>query len=237
VGELPAREQSSQLLAHRALAPPPPSFFRRSSSGAGPNVRTIQLTKDPTGTAGDSGIVEPWGFRTTTPHRDTRYCECGYRANCDAGSLAQALATSITITSCAVLVAAAAVTYTDPEQFPHLGVGLWWAAATVTTVGYGDVVPSSPGGRLIGGLLMFLGIASLALLTAIAASAIVVGEVRSEEREIEREETEILSELRNLASRMSRLERMNDEHFRSEGRMTDTGQVTGVERKRRSTHP
>jgi voltage-gated potassium channel len=90
-------------------------------------------------------------------------------------SLAQALVTSITITSCAVLVAAAAVTYTDPEQFPHLGVGLWWAAATVTTVGYGDVVPSSPGGRLIGGLLMFLGIASLALLTAIVASAIVVG--------------------------------------------------------------
>jgi voltage-gated potassium channel len=90
-------------------------------------------------------------------------------------SLAQALVTSITITRCAVLVAAAAVTYTDPEQFPHLGVGLWWAAATVTTVGYGDVVPSSPGGRLIGGLLMFLGIASLALLTAIVASAIVVG--------------------------------------------------------------
>lgn len=115
-------------------------------------------------------------------------------------SLAQALGLSITITSCAIMAAAAAVTYTDPEPFPHLGVGLWWAAATVTTVGYGDVVPSSPGGRLIGAVLMFLGIASLALLTAIAASAIVVGEVRSEEREIEKEETEILSELRKLTS-------------------------------------
>ena len=101
-------------------------------------------------------------------------------------SLAQALGLSMTITSCAIAAAAAAVTYTDPEQFPHLGVGLWWAAATVTTVGYGDVVPSSPGGRLIGAVLMFLGIASLALLTAIAASAIVVGEVRSEGREIEK---------------------------------------------------
>ncbi len=96
-------------------------------------------------------------------------------------------------------------------------MALWWASATVTTVGYGDVVPSSSGGRLIGGVLLFLGIASLALLTAIAASAIVVGEVRSEEREIEREEAEILSELRNLGSRMSRLERMTGEHFRSEG--------------------
>ena len=103
-------------------------------------------------------------------------------------SLAQALGLSITITSCALVAGAAAVTYTDPEQFPHLGVGLWWAAATVTTVGYGDVVPSSREGRLISGALMFLGIASLALLTAIAASAIVVGEVRSEEREMEREE-------------------------------------------------
>ena len=136
-------------------------------------------------------------------------------------SLAQALGLSITITSCAIMAAAAAVTYTDPEPFPHLGVGLWWAAATVTTVGYGDVVPSSPGGRLIGAVLMFLGIASLALLTAIAASAIVVGEVRSEEREIEKEETEILSELRKLTSRISRLEGITNEHIKSEGRTAD----------------
>jgi voltage-gated potassium channel len=152
-------------------------------------------------------------------------------------SLAQALATSIAITSCAVLTAAAAVTHTDPELFPDLGVGLWWAVATVTTVGYGDVVPASPGGRFVGGMLMFVGIASLALLTAIAASAIVVGEVRSEEREIEREESEILLELRNLAGRMSRLERMTDELVHPDGEPTDTGQVSGAERKLRSKHP
>jgi voltage-gated potassium channel len=152
-------------------------------------------------------------------------------------SLAQALATSIAITSCAVLTAAAAVTHTDPELFPDLGVGMWWAVTTVTTVGYGDVVPSSPGGRFVGGILMFIGIASLALLTAIAASAIVVGEVRSEEREIEREESEILSELRNLASRMSRLERMTDELIHPESETTATGQVAVVEGKHRSKHP
>jgi voltage-gated potassium channel len=131
-------------------------------------------------------------------------------------TLAQALGASVTVTGCAIITAAAAVTHTDPEQFPDLGVGLWWAAATVTTVGYGDVVPTSSAGRLVGGVLMFLGIASLALLTAIAASAIVVGEVRSEEREIEREEGEILSELRNLTHRMSRLEHRIDEGMQSE---------------------
>jgi hypothetical protein len=62
----------------------------------------------------------------------------------------------------------------------------------------------------------------LALLTAIAASAIVVGEVRSEEREIEREETQILSELRKLTSRITRLEGITHEHIRSEARKTGT---------------
>jgi len=133
-------------------------------------------------------------------------------------SLAEALVAAVSMTASAVLTAAAAVTRTDPEQFPDFGVGLWWAATTVTTVGYGDVVPTSPAGRLVGAALMFIGIASLALLTAIAASAIVVGELRSGEREIEREESEILSELRDLARRMGRLERVLDEReYRAEG--------------------
>jgi voltage-gated potassium channel len=136
-------------------------------------------------------------------------------------SFMQALGASITVTGAAMLAGAAAVTRTDPEQFPHFGVGLWWAATTVTTVGYGDVVPLSPSGRLVGGILMFGGIASLALLTAIAASAIVVGEVRSEEqaiqreeREIEQEETQIFAELRHMARRIDQLERTIEEWAR-----------------------
>jgi voltage-gated potassium channel len=126
-------------------------------------------------------------------------------------SFAQALGAAVTVTGTALLTGAAAVTRTDPEQFPNFGVGVWWAATTVTTVGYGDVVPSSPAGRFVGGVLMFVGIASLALLTAIAASAIVVGEAHSEERKLEGGEVQILSELRELARRMDRLERRLDE--------------------------
>jgi len=112
-----------------------------------------------------------------------------------------------------VVTAAALVTRTDPAQFPGLEEALWWAASTVTTVGYGDVVPTSSSGRLVGAVLMFVGIACLALLTAIAASAIVIGKVRPEEQEIERaerqielEEGEILVRLRELAQRMESLE-------------------------------
>jgi hypothetical protein len=40
-------------------------------------------------------------------------------------TLTQALAASVTVTGTALLTGAAAVTRTDPEQFPHFGIGLW----------------------------------------------------------------------------------------------------------------
>jgi len=61
----------------------------------------------------------------------------------------------------------------DPEDFPSLGLALWWAAETVTTVGYGDVVPVQPAGRAVASVLMILGYASLSLLTGIIASVLV----------------------------------------------------------------
>ena len=61
----------------------------------------------------------------------------------------------------------------DREDFPTLGVALWWAASTVTTVGYGDVVPVQPAGRFVATGLMIVGFASLSLLTGIVASLLV----------------------------------------------------------------
>lgn len=43
---------------------------------------------------------------------------------------------------------------------------LWWSATTITTVGYGDVYPVTPVGRLIGGFTMVVGISTFALVTA-----------------------------------------------------------------------
>jgi Ion channel len=61
----------------------------------------------------------------------------------------------------------------DREDFPTLGLALWWAASTVTTVGYGDVVPVQPVGRALASVLMIIGFASLSLLTGIIASLLV----------------------------------------------------------------
>ncbi len=105
-----------------------------------------------------------------------------------------------------VVLGALLVTRTDPERYPSVGTGLWWAVTTVTTVGYGDVVPATVAGRLVAAGLMFVGIASFALLTAVAASAIVVSDVGEEEREIRREEGLILEQLRQLNERLTSLE-------------------------------
>ena len=61
----------------------------------------------------------------------------------------------------------------DREDFPTFGLALWWAASTVTTVGYGDAVPVEPAGRLVATGLMIVGFASLSLLTGIIASLLV----------------------------------------------------------------
>jgi voltage-gated potassium channel len=68
---------------------------------------------------------------------------------------------------------AALIRLVDPHDFPSLGLALWWAVSTVTTVGYGDVVPTSPWGRAVASVLMVIGYASLSLLTGIVASLLV----------------------------------------------------------------
>src|SRR5689334_11591136 len=54
----------------------------------------------------------------------------------------------------------------DPKTFHSIWSGMWWAVETVTTVGYGDIVPDQTGGRLIGAFLMLGGLSLLAVVTA-----------------------------------------------------------------------
>jgi len=57
----------------------------------------------------------------------------------------------------------------QPEHFGSIPASLWWAVVTLTTTGYGDVVPQSALGRVIGGLVMLCGISVMALLAGILA--------------------------------------------------------------------
>jgi voltage-gated potassium channel len=61
----------------------------------------------------------------------------------------------------------------DHRDFPTVWQGLWWALQTVTTVGYGDVVPSPGGGRAVASVVMLSGIAFLTLATATITATLV----------------------------------------------------------------
>ena len=58
----------------------------------------------------------------------------------------------------------------QPDKFPNIPSAMWWGVATLTTVGYGDVFPITPIGKLLGGFIAFLGIGMFALPTGILAS-------------------------------------------------------------------
>jgi voltage-gated potassium channel len=46
----------------------------------------------------------------------------------------------------------------QPDKFSSIPETLWWGVVTLTTIGYGDVYPITPVGRVIGGIIPFLGI-------------------------------------------------------------------------------
>lgn len=61
----------------------------------------------------------------------------------------------------------------QPESFQNAFSGLWWAVATLTTVGYGDIYPVTVMGRIIGAIIALLGIGMVAIPTGIISSGFI----------------------------------------------------------------
>ena len=99
----------------------------------------------------------------------------------------------------------------DGEEYPTLGVAMWWALQTVTTIGYGDMTPKEPSGRIVAGVVMLEGVALLAITTAVITSTFVTRAAREREDADTREEqaeVRIEAKLDDLAARLERLETM-----------------------------
>ena len=62
---------------------------------------------------------------------------------------------------------------TDPSTFHTVWLGMWGGVETVTTVGYGDVVPQSTAGKIVASVVMLGGLSFLAIITALITSSFV----------------------------------------------------------------
>ena len=85
--------------------------------------------------------------------------------------------------------------------------GMWWAWVTMSTVGYGDVVPHSAAGRLFGALLILFGMVLISLLTANFAAFFIGSDVEK----VGREEKEADRMLKDISARLERIEQRLEE--------------------------
>jgi voltage-gated potassium channel len=113
-----------------------------------------------------------------------------------AGVVIATVSTSITV------AAGLLMAVLDRDNFPSLGSGLWWAVQTVTTVGYGDNVPTTVAGQLLAALVMLLGIGFLTVITA-AITSTFVGRSRQPSSEAD---TPTAEQLRQINERLERIE-------------------------------
>ncbi len=104
----------------------------------------------------------------------------------------------------------------QPEKFGSIPHSMWWALVTLTTVGYGDVYPITPIGKMFGSISIILGIGTVALPAGIMASAFTEFTRRNQKKyedklkfmleddvidHKEREELKLLSEKLNLSDK------------------------------------
>jgi voltage-gated potassium channel len=122
------------------------------------------------------------------------------------------LATGVIVSATAVVVAGSGVLMwlLDHDEYPNVGVAMWWAAQTVTTVGYGDVTPANPSGRILGVFVMLYGIAFVTIFVAAITSIFVAR--ATQERGIAEDEAEqrIEAKVDAIDQRLARLEGLDE---------------------------
>jgi voltage-gated potassium channel len=121
----------------------------------------------------------------------------------------------------------------DPKTFHSIWLGMWWAIETVTTVGYGDIVPNQTAGKVIAGFLMLGGLSLLSVVTAAITSGFVsradaVRQAAGEDPVMQKLE-EVSAELRAVKAEVERLRpAMGTEPGPGTGAGTGTGRGAGT---------
>jgi voltage-gated potassium channel len=108
-----------------------------------------------------------------------------------------------TVTTAITIASGLLMSVADHDGFPTVWGGLWWAVQTVTTVGYGDHVPTTPFGQFIAAGVMLLGIGFVTVITASITGAF-VSRGRVDERM--QYKSELAEALQQIDERLARIE-------------------------------
>ena len=110
------------------------------------------------------------------------------------------------VTLVVTVAAALAVRVLARNEFTSFGESLWWAAQTVTTVGYGDIIPETAFSKFVAAFVMFFGVATVSLFTAIVTSVVMAS---SQERlqAASTQEDELRDVLERIEQRLAELEK------------------------------
>jgi len=103
-----------------------------------------------------------------------------------------------------VVIAGAVESLIDRGEFHTTWDGIWWSLVTVTTVGYGDLTPTSLQGQIVGIFVMLFGIGFLSVLTATVASHFVEVDKSDETQEMLAALQRIETELAEVKARVGR---------------------------------
>jgi voltage-gated potassium channel len=117
----------------------------------------------------------------------------------------------VAVTAITAVVTGVIAYLIDRKDFPTVEIGIWWAIVTLGTVGYGDVVPHTTWGRVLGSIVIVCGVTFISFVIAIVTSMFV--DARGAEREAasDARHQEALALLQQLNERLERLENAGTE--------------------------
>lgn len=122
----------------------------------------------------------------------------------------------IVIVAMLLALTAAVLEWLVDPAFETFGSASWWAVSTVSTVGYGDVLPESALGRWIAAGLMLLGMSLIPILTSVIVSVLISNRSVALEAEADIERDELIALAKRIEDRLERLERLERLHEKHE---------------------
>jgi len=114
----------------------------------------------------------------------------------------------LALTTAAIAVVTGLIAHLiDKKDFPSFGIGVWWSIVTLGTVGYGDVVPHTAWGRVLGTVVIVFGVTFLSFLIAIVTSLFVDSSREAVEEARTAREAEARALLERIDARLTVIER------------------------------